>query len=333
MIDAGDIKSLEERLSSKLHLLQHKSTNKRVYILGTAHVSASSVADAAMLVNIVKPAAVFLELCDERKGLLVDSIGVAQQVHINDVVKRLLKGDFNVFGGLLAYILHKESSKQGEFAGGEFKAAYEAALKVNSSIILGDRPIQVTLQRTYCGLSLIERLQFALGLVLDVLYPLDAEESKQLMEDLREKQEKVAQEIQDFSNSHPWICEAILNERDKYMTLGIKNLVSEQNSKGDIVAIVGAAHIPGIKKNWELEYSNDEADRLRRFLLLCPDKRGPFKPKDMRTYAKSFNMTNIGMENIASNLQDNFRIKHTSMIPFSLSIASAITTCMKRSLR
>lgn len=276
------IDELEERLSSKLHILLGQDQRK-VYLLGTAHISANSVADAGLLVDVVAPKAVFLELCEERRGLLTDSEkSLSQHLDGPEVVKRLLKGDFDVFGGMLAYILHKESSRQGELAGGEFKSAFDAALRVNAKVVLGDRPIQITLQRTYCGLSLIERMQFALGLLLDVLYPLDAQESKELMEDLREKQEKVAQEIQQFSDSHPWICEAILNERDQYMTLGIKNTLNNLEPGCNMVAIVGAAHIPGIKKNWELEYSNEEVTKLMRFLSLQPSKNGSFRPDDMR---------------------------------------------------
>ena len=80
-------------------------------------------------------------------------------------------------------MMHKEAVRQGVTPGGEFRAAFDAAQSVNAEVILGDRSITTTLQRTYYGLSFFQRLSFALGLIIDTLYPLDAEESKKLMED------------------------------------------------------------------------------------------------------------------------------------------------------
>jgi len=43
-------------------------------------------------------------------------------------------------------------------AGAEFRAAMEAATPFRSKIMLGDRPIQVTLQRVWGALTLWEKL-------------------------------------------------------------------------------------------------------------------------------------------------------------------------------
>jgi pheromone shutdown protein TraB len=49
--------------------------------------------------------------------------------------------------------------------GAEFHAAYEATLAVGARIVLGDRPIQVTLRRLWAGLSMWQRLRLGFELL------------------------------------------------------------------------------------------------------------------------------------------------------------------------
>lgn len=275
------IEELSEHLSSKLHILSNER-GQRVFILGTAHVSESSIEDATLLVEHIAPKFVFLELCENRRNLLTDSKEeIMQTVDIRTVGKKLVNREWDVFGLMLSHMIHKEAVRQGVTPGGEFRAAFDAAQVVNAEVILGDRPITTTLRRTYFGLSLRERLSFALGLVIDTLYPLDAEESKKFMEELREKQELIAEQMQKFSDEHPWICEAIINERDAFMTLEMKKAL-HRLPEGDMVAIVGAGHVAGIKHNWAKEMTIQQIEDRRTFLAQCPDPKGPFRPKDMR---------------------------------------------------
>lgn len=77
-------------------------------------------------------------MCEERRGLLTDAQDTFHHhFDAGDYLKRILIGDFDAFGGMLSYILHRESVRQGELAGGEFRSANDAAMKLNSSIILG----------------------------------------------------------------------------------------------------------------------------------------------------------------------------------------------------
>lgn len=49
-------------------------------------------------------------------------------------------------------------------AGGEFRAAREAAEACGAQLVLGDRPLEVTLQRAWAALGWRRRLQLLSGL-------------------------------------------------------------------------------------------------------------------------------------------------------------------------
>lgn len=133
-----------------------------VYLLGTCHVSDTSASDAADLVRRIKPSAVVLELCAQRSGLLEADQDEPETFPPSYVAgsehtvpeAHSLAGVASDVGSVLsdwtALIKLQYSALDGltmPRAGGEFRAAAEAAKSVGASVVLADRTVDLTTLR------------------------------------------------------------------------------------------------------------------------------------------------------------------------------------------
>jgi pheromone shutdown protein TraB len=140
------------------------------YVLGTAHISASSAAEAGDLIRALRPHAVVVELDAERYAALQrtqrarrgqasaggdvssgvggvsDALAVVSRADSAPKLASLLaRGDAVPFAGALGYAL--AGALLGAIPGGEFASAIDAAEDVGATLILGDRDFRVTLAR------------------------------------------------------------------------------------------------------------------------------------------------------------------------------------------
>lgn len=145
---------------------------REIFVLGTSHVSERSASDVEMAVMSLQPDAVVVELCRSRTGLMYadeapvsdragNAFGLSGEGNPLQVLQRSL-----ALGGwaplLMRTVLVRLSDRVGESLavtpGSDFRAARRAADAVNATVVLGDRPIEITLERCWRGLSGRERL-------------------------------------------------------------------------------------------------------------------------------------------------------------------------------
>jgi len=124
--------------------------------------------------------------------------------------------------------------------GVEFRRAYETGIKLGSKIVLGDRPIGITLSRAWAALSLWEKLKLAYAIIFEKI---DVKE-----EDIeRMKQSDVFTEmLKELTKHLPSLAAPIIYERDMFLSITIKQCKTRR-----VVGVVGVGHISGIKKYWE----------------------------------------------------------------------------------
>ncbi|CAN1226297.1 Uncharacterized protein MJ1365 [Linum grandiflorum] len=117
-----------------------ESGSCNVYLVGTSHVSEESCREVEAVIRFLKPEAVFLELCSDRKSLLT-----RQDLKVPTFREMLekLKKKHNAFGILYSWFLAKIASKLEVFPGSEFRVASEEAKACGAKVILGDRPVQL----------------------------------------------------------------------------------------------------------------------------------------------------------------------------------------------
>ncbi|GFQ08394.1 uncharacterized protein mj1365, partial [Phtheirospermum japonicum] len=133
------------------------------------------------------------------------------------------------------------------FPGAEFRVGYEEAMKYGGKVILGDRPVQITLRRTWAKMPLWHKTKLVYSLMFQAVFlPTPEVLSKALKE--MDDVDMLTLVIQEMSKQFPTLMETLVHERDQYMSAKLLKIASEHNS---VVAVVGKGHLSGIKKNWK----------------------------------------------------------------------------------
>ncbi len=219
--------------------------NKEIVLIGTAHVSKESVRLVNSAINDEKPDTVCVELCYSR----YQSIRQKDKWQDMDIVKVIKeKKAFLLLSNLLLASFQKRIAKKLNVKPGEeMIAAIETGESVGAEIVPADRDIRVTLSRTWRIMGLWDKLKILFQLILSI----------GAVEDINEEDvEKMKQEdmletlLSEVGETLPVLKEILIHERDLYLVHKIKTAPGEK-----IVAVVGAGHVPGIKKHW-----NDEID-------------------------------------------------------------------------
>jgi pheromone shutdown-related protein TraB len=141
---------------------------------------------------------------------------------------------------LLASFQKKMADKFDIKPGQEMINAIQAAESIHACLVPADREIQVTLSRVWRGMGFWEKIKFISSLVFSFGAADDIKE-----EDIEKmKHEDILQTLlADVKKTHPIIEKTLINERDQFLAEKIRTAPGEK-----IVAVVGAAHAPGIKK-------------------------------------------------------------------------------------
>lgn len=231
--DTGDKK---ENLDGMIDHLSHDG--KEIILIGTAHVSRQSAKLVEETIHEQTPETVCVELCATRLASLKD----ADRWRNMDIVKVIKekKALLLFINLLLASFQKKMADKFKIKPGQEMINAINAAKKIHAAVIPSDREIQITLSRVWRGMGLWEKLKLMTSLVFSFGASDDIEE-----EDIEKmKQEDVLQTLlADVKKTHPIIEKSLIDERDQFLAEKIRTAPGKK-----IVAVVGAAHAPGIKR-------------------------------------------------------------------------------------
>lgn len=226
--------------------------DKECILIGTAHVSADSAQQVADVIAAEQPDTVCVELCESR----FQSIRQKDHWQNMDIIKVIKeKKSLLLLSNLLLASFQKRIAKKFDIKPGqEMLQAIESADAIGANIELADRDIRTTLSRTWRMMGLWSKFKmmiqliFSLGEVEDIKAE-DVEKMKQ--EDILESL------LADVGRSLPVLRNILIDERDQYLATKIKNAPGKK-----IVAVVGAGHVPGIKKYWETDIDIAPLDTL-----------------------------------------------------------------------
>lgn len=238
----------EELAKGVLHLECESSAEGGhcdVYLVGTAHVSQESCTEVQAVIRHLKPEVVFLELCSSRIAILTPQN--LQVPTINEMIDMWKKKKANTFGILYSWFLAKVAERLEVFPGAEFRVAFEEAMDYGARVVLGDRPVNITLRRTWGKMSIWHRAKFLYYIFFQTFFLPSPEDLRKMLKDMDDV-DMLTLVIQEMSKAFPTIMETVLHERDMYMSSTLLKVASEQSS---VVAVVGKGHLPGIKKNWK----------------------------------------------------------------------------------
>ncbi len=211
-------------------------TDKRIAIIGTAHVSPESVAEVRQIIEAEKPDRVCVELDEGRYRSLTEGSSW-QNLNIGKVLRQG-KGFLLLANLVLASFQKRLGSDVGVKPGAEMLAAVETAQGLGVPVSLCDREISTTLRRAWARTSLWGKSKMLAAMFSSVFTSekLTSEEIEKL------KQKDVLQEMLDeLAGYLPAAKEVLIDERDLYLAEKIR--AADGSS---IVAVVGAGHVPGI---------------------------------------------------------------------------------------
>lgn len=214
---------------------------KVLYLIGTAHVSGESVQLVEECINEFSPDTIAVELDRNR----LEVIRNRKRYEETDIIEIFKKGKALFFASqiLLSSYQKKIAEKTGVAPGAEFRKAVEMAEERNARLVTADRDISITLKRTMRSMTFREKAKFFGGLFLGD----DKDIDKESIEELK-KGDLLMSLIGEMGDEFPSVKRSILDERDAYLAVNIiKDL-------GNVtVAVVGAAHVPGILKHIQSE--------------------------------------------------------------------------------
>jgi pheromone shutdown-related protein TraB len=217
-------------------------TDKEVTLIGTAHVSRQSADLVSRVIEEQKPDTVCVELCRSR----YESMTQKDRWRNTDLVKVIKeKKTFLLLSNLmLAYFQKKIGQKLRIKPGEEMLRAIEAAEATGARIHLADRDIRITLSRTWRLMGLWTKMKLLAQFVTSAGGWDDIQEQE--IEKMKEMDvlETVLSEI---GEAFPEIRRVLIHERDQYLAHEIRTAPGKK-----IVAVVGAGHVPGVQKCWEM---------------------------------------------------------------------------------
>ena len=225
---------------------------KQILLIGTAHISQSSVDEVNDVIEQEKPDTVCIELCASRHQAMMDK----DQWKNMDIFKVVREGkSFLLFANLIMTAFQKRLGSQlGVKPGAEMLAAAEASERVNSELLLADRDVKITLQRTWRGMPFWGRMK-VLSQLLASLF-IREEISKEEIEKLKES-DALSEAMQMLADQSPDMKRILIDERDQFMAEKIRQAPGKR-----IVAVVGAGHVKGLTGELEREHNLAELETV-----------------------------------------------------------------------
>lgn len=277
--------------------------DRTVHILGTAHISKESAELAGKMVREIQPNVVFVELDKKRvsragiggttSGLSPQSSSSNESSSSADIApssrstvistpsvgedksnRMQISNPMVTFGskvvGDSVKGMYGKLESEGFKAGDEFVMSVREGLAIGSTIVLGDRDVEVTLKRLTQALGKTD-LRKLLSSNSEVEKSMEGLLPQEMKNQMKQSSDSVTMGVDDatFNNfvetmkakenvkkimtalkdTAPEIYEAMVAERDVYMARGLDELGNNVKTSVDTtVAVMGMAHVDGVER-------------------------------------------------------------------------------------
>ncbi|MDE0953703.1 MAG: TraB/GumN family protein [Candidatus Poseidoniales archaeon] len=211
--------------------------DENLRLLGTAHVSTTSVNLVKNQIAEYNPDIIAVELCESRLASLKTPEGIDNE----DLLKIISDGKsaMIILQSALSVQQRKMGIDAGEKPGAELLAAINIAEEGNIPVELIDRDVIITLRRAWHKMGLREKIR-----ALDALLGEDEGDDFDL-EELLEDSDLLSNMMEEVYKIAPNAGYVLIDERDAFLSARIQQI----RSKGKILAVVGAGHLSGIQEN------------------------------------------------------------------------------------
>jgi pheromone shutdown-related protein TraB len=211
-----------------------------IVLVGTAHVSQASVQEVTDALEQYSANAVAVELDEDRYKALTE----AQTYRELDIVKIIKQ---NKVASLLAQMFlasfqQKVAKQLNQTLGEDMKTAMDFAHNHQIELLRIDRSVQTTLLRIWHSLSFFDKVKLGSELLASLF---ETKISTEQIEALKQE-DLLESALADVGKLFPNIRHILIDERDRLMAHRLRS-----KNVDVIVAVVGAAHVPGILKYLE----------------------------------------------------------------------------------
>ncbi|UCG47434.1 MAG: TraB/GumN family protein [Phycisphaerales bacterium] len=227
---------------------------RQIYIVGTAHLSRESVEDVRRTIEAVRPESVCVELCQGRYDALVKK-DAWKRMNIFKIIRQK-KTSLLLAQLIVSSFYRKLGQKLGVQPGAEMTEGAKVAEETGAKLVLADREIQTTLKRVWGYAGFWTKLRLAFHLMAGILLADDEEISEETIEKIK-RQDQLEWVLAEFAAKFPQIKQRLLDERDVYLSQKIREAPGAA-----VVAVVGAGHVEGIKKEIQTAKPVDELMEL-----------------------------------------------------------------------
>lgn len=234
--------------------------NGKEYILiGTAHVSKHSAEQVKEVIEAERPDSVCVEL-DEQRYKTITEGAKWKEMDIIQVIKQK-RASLLLMNLAISSFQNRMAKDLGIKAGQEMIQGIESAKEVGAKLVLADRNIQITFSRIWGNLG-FKGKSMLLSQIITSIFSRDSISEEEL-EKMKE-QDTINAMLNEFTEVFPRLKKPLIDERDQYLAQKIKDAPGEK-----IVAVLGAAHVPGIKE--EIKKEQD----LAKLNALPPKSKWP----------------------------------------------------------
>jgi len=219
--------------------------DKEIFLVGTAHISQDSVDTVVRTIDELLPDAVCVELDQQRYNALINQKGW-ESLNLKEVIK---KGQIPFLLANLALSSYQKRMglQTGVKPGAELAAAAQTAEARGMEVELVDRNIRTTLLRVWRKTGLWNKMKVMAALFGSLFEKQELDEQE--LSRLRES-DTLSNMLEEMGSLLPSVKQILVDERDLHMAYHIRNAPGER-----ILAVVGAAHLPGILRRLQEEIS------------------------------------------------------------------------------
>lgn len=241
-------------------------------LLGTAHVSRTSMETVREMAGSGQFDAIAVELCETRFKALrgerdwtdLDLYKIIRQKKAGLVMANLALGAYQ----------RRIAEQFGIEPGAEMRAAATVAEEKDLPLQLVDRDLAATLRRCYANVPWYKRMYLMMGLLLGVVSSDEIDEES--IEKLKQG-DILESTFTEFAQHSPELYEALIAERDQFMAASLRQqneAFAHQETPREVLVVIGAGHMKGLEAHLAEDQQEPEG-MLERLSVIPPRAKWP----------------------------------------------------------
>jgi pheromone shutdown-related protein TraB len=211
---------------------------REIILIGTAHISKDSVDLVRRVIKSETPDCVCVEL-DAKRYETLSKKKHWESLDLKEIIRKKQLSTL-LLNLMLASYQKKLGNQLGVLPGTELLVAVKTAEGKGIPVALCDRDVRVTLRRAWHATSFFKKSYLLASLFAGLFDRTEITEEK--LNELK-KTDILSELMLELGQALPELKRVLIDERDTFLSERIKNAEGKQ-----IVAVVGAGHVEGIKK-------------------------------------------------------------------------------------